>query len=255
MCAGHLLEDGRQEQQIDELWIELRAPSVKDDLQRLVRCTAVTIAAVVRDCVERVRDRDDTCGERNRRRAKSARISGAIPAFVMCDHRVRQRLVKVRDRRQHLGAANRMCRNRTALFGRQLALFVYNVEQSLVNFPNVVKKRAQFYRASCLLVQSDGVGENQSVSRDPTNVCPGLWIVGVDRLEQRFERRRGEALAALTGTMLVYEPGARGDAGGEGEGSHLRQIAQETIFGGRTHVSLLAATLQLQSPQTVLLNF
>ena len=66
MRVSKLLEYRRQQQEIDEVRIELRAASAKNDVQRLDGGTPIAIAAVMRHCVERVGDRDDPRRKRNR---------------------------------------------------------------------------------------------------------------------------------------------------------------------------------------------
>src|SRR5439155_13695443 len=233
MRVSKLLEYRRQQQEIDEVRIELRAASAKNDVQRLDGGTPIAIAAVMRHCVERVGDRDDPRRKRNRDASESAWISGSVPPLVMRQHGFRELFVKVRDRRQYLGAAHRMRGDFMALFRCQLALLVHDVEQRFVNLAYVVKQRTQFDRTPRLLVHTDHVGKDERVTRDAADVRAGLRIVGVDRLEQRLQRGSSEALSSTFGAVLAQQPSARANAGDKSQTSHaVMQRKNRSWTGG-----------------------
>src|SRR5207247_1150402 len=101
----------------------------------------------------------------------------------MRQHGFRELFVKVRDRRQYLGAAHRMRGDFMALFRCQLALLVHDVEQRFVNLAYVVKERAQFDRTPRLLVHTDHVGEDERVTRDAAAEA-GVSPIGARRWQQ-----------------------------------------------------------------------
>jgi 23S rRNA (cytosine1962-C5)-methyltransferase len=261
MRGHHLLEDGRQQQQIHELRIELRPASLQDDPGRFLCGAAVAIATVVRDGVERVRDRDDARGERDPSAAQAARIAGAVPPLVVREHALRELRMKVGDRREHLRATDRVRRDLASLLWCQRARLVHDVDERFADLSDVVKERRQLDRAAILVVDANGVGDNERVGRDAPDVRAGLLVVRVDRFQQRFEGGGGEPLGAFPPAPLVNQPGARHRTRDKSQRSHPDRTEQETIFVGRPtrgqrenaerpHVSFSPARLQFQSPRT-----
>jgi hypothetical protein len=57
-----LFEHGRQEHQIDELRIELRAASRCDDVSGMSGAASISIAPMVRDRVKCIREHNDSSG-------------------------------------------------------------------------------------------------------------------------------------------------------------------------------------------------
>src|SRR5688500_58783 len=83
MRVDDALPDWWLHDEVDEIRVELPTPLSRDRV-RGVSCTArVAVPPAVRNGVERVRDRDDACGERDLQSAQPTRIAGAIPSFVM----------------------------------------------------------------------------------------------------------------------------------------------------------------------------
>src|SRR5205823_14859878 len=133
-------EYSRPQHQVRELRIELGAASRGKNVRRRVHAFARSITTTVCYRVECVGERDDASGEWNAASAKSGRIAGTIPAFVVRENSFGQIRIKRRDRRQYLGAALRVRRDRTAFGGREMRVLMDDVEERLVDFPDIVKE-------------------------------------------------------------------------------------------------------------------
>ena len=180
MRASHLREDRREQEDIGQLWIELRAAAGRKDVGGFARCPAVAVPAAVCDGVEGIRDRDDARGEWNPSPFYSTRISLTIPALVMRKHRFGELLVEVRDGGEDLSAASGMRRDRTALGRGQPSSFVHDVEEGLVDLADIMEKRGKLDGATHGVVDAECVGEDERVTRDAPDVGTRLRVVRVD---------------------------------------------------------------------------
>ena len=211
--AHDLAEHGRQKHQVHELGIELGASAFEDDSLSFVRRPAVPIASAVRDDVERVRERDDTRGERDPVPPEAARISSSVPALMVRKHCLGQLGVKVPDRTQYLRASNRVRADGAALGWSQLAGLVHHIEERLVDLSNVMEQRGELDRASDTLVHSARIRDGEGVGGNATNVCPGLRIICVDGAQERLEGGGGKPLSSMAPAALIDENPAERDAG------------------------------------------
>jgi hypothetical protein len=93
--------------------------------------------------------------------------------------------------------------------GRREALGRMNdVEERLVNFPDVVKQRRSLDFSSLSFREPHRVGENQSIHRDATNVPPRLGVVRIDGVEKCLEGRGRETFGAFARAVLANHHGA-----------------------------------------------
>ena len=79
-----------------------------------------------------------------------------------------------------------------------------------VDLADVVKERDALDGALLRLVEPGRVGDDERAGRDAADVHPRLRVVRLDGVEQRLERRRGEALEALLAVALPCDDGAAG---------------------------------------------
>ena len=104
--AAPVREDGRKEEEIDELGVELRAaPVERSPDARRRSAVALAIASAVGDRVEGVGDRDDARRERDAAALEPARIALAVPALVVREHAVGEIGIEGAQRLEHVGAA------------------------------------------------------------------------------------------------------------------------------------------------------
>jgi len=119
--------------------------------------------------------------------------------------------IKRAKRIEHFSATLRMGFHRSALLRRELGYLVEDVRQSSVELPDVVKQCDALNAAHRVPVEPSGLGQNQRVRRDPAHVVARLLVVGIDCIEQRLHRRRGESLGFVSRSVLAVEKSAGGD--------------------------------------------
>src|SRR5688500_3586019 len=83
MRVDDAFPDGWLEHEVNELRIELPTAFRGDRVGGVLRAARVAVAPAVRDRVERVGDRDDARSEWDLHPTQAARITGAVPSFVM----------------------------------------------------------------------------------------------------------------------------------------------------------------------------
>ena len=215
------LEHRRKEHQIDELRIELRSAAGRDHIRGIAGATTFAISTAMRDGIEGVGERDDPRRQRYALAAQPPRISGAVPALVMRDHTFRELGIERGERSEYLGAALGMRGDCLTLGGREIGVLVNDVEQRLVDLADVVKERDALDVLFLVIIEMRGVGEDEGVGGDTTNVGASFGVVCVDRVEEDFQARRGDAFARLAPAVLPDEVSASEDAGGEsGDRTH-----------------------------------
>src|SRR5688500_4572172 len=117
---------------------------------------------------------------------------------------------------KYLRPAHWVRRDEIAVLRRYVSVFiVHDVEQRLVDFPNVVEECHAFDAAHRGVVESCTAGERHAVRSNPSNVRTGDGIVGIDGIEQGFERSGREPCRAAGFAMLTNEE--RANAGAERE--------------------------------------
>jgi hypothetical protein len=134
------LEYRLAQEHVHQIRIELRAPPRLDRLYSFAEAACVAVAAPVSDCVECVGDGHDARDERNSFRLQSARVSLAVPSFVVRGHSLGEVRKKSLERSQDLGAALGVCHHGAPLFRRELRRLVENVGERSVKLPDVVEE-------------------------------------------------------------------------------------------------------------------
>jgi len=197
---GHdLLENRREEKEIDERRIELGSATAENDLGGGAGATTGAIPPGVGDRVVGIGDAHDPRFERNRGAAETAWIPGAIPGLVMAEDARSEIGIEPGQWLEHLGAPLRMGREPPPFARRELVVIVNHVVDGGMDLPDVVKERDALDAAAVAFVEVGGARKNQRVRGDATDVGAGLVIVGVDRVQKRLERRRGKSLCGAPG--------------------------------------------------------
>jgi len=80
---------------------------------------------------------------------------------------------------------------------------VENVGESSVQFADVMEKRDSFDTAQGVFVDAGSVPKDQRIRRDASYMFACLFVVGIDRIEERLHCRRAETLRSRTGSVLV----------------------------------------------------
>jgi len=113
---------------------------------------------------------------------------------VMRDHSVGEIRIEERERVQHLGAAVWMRRDEAPLIGRHVAgVIVDDVEERFVDFSDVVEEGHALDASDGRFVESRGARQRHAVRRHASHVGSGDRVVRVDGIQERLERRGGEA--------------------------------------------------------------
>src|SRR5262245_49542593 len=93
--------------------------------------------------------------------------------------------------------------DRASIRRAELVIVVHDVEERLMNLPDVVEERDAFDRVALPLIESGCVRNDQRIVRDSPNVLPGLRIVGFDRVQQCLEAGGGKSLEGATRSTLA----------------------------------------------------
>ena len=222
------LPDWWKEHEIDELGIELATPLSGDRVGGVLGAACVAVATTVRDRVEGVGDGDDARREGDAAAPQAARVSAAVPAFVVREDALRELGVKAAERGEDLGSAPRVRGDRATGFGGEGFLFVDDVEERLVDLSDVVKERDPLDGLALAAVESRCVGDDEGVRRDAAHVRAGLRVVRVDGVEECLERGAGETLGGSPGAELADDDCARSGAGGKcDERLHMRGLRRK----------------------------
>jgi len=236
----HSLEDGRKEKEIDEVGVELRAAALEEHLARDVERLGIAIAASVREGVEGVGDGDDTGRERNATPPESTGIAVSVPPLVVCEHAVGEIGIETRQRCEDVGADGRVRGDGSAILGAEWLIVADDVDEGLVDLPDIVEEGDTFDALALVLRELGRFTEDERVRRDAAYVRTRLGIVGVDGVEQRLERCRGEPLGDAPGLLTTNEDDRSrgGGRAGAGKGvtgeSHVRE-------GGKTRARVVSA--------------
>jgi hypothetical protein len=207
------VEHWRQEHQVDERRVELRATAGGDYRRRLAYPAPIAITSTVGDGVKGVGEGNDARGEWNLRAAKAAWISRSIPPFVVREDAVGEIGVEWRQRGEHLGATCGMGGDLTSLGVGEFRALVDDVEQCFVNLADIVEESDALDAAALVIVQLGGVGEDERVCGDTADVRTGSRIVGVDGIQERLESGGSESFGGVTASALEDIERAGGESG------------------------------------------
>jgi hypothetical protein len=199
------------QKQIDEDGLELRSASFANRLYCLTEASRSAIAAAMCDRVEAVRNRNDARLQRNPFSPETVRIAFSVPTFVVRGDAAPEIGIKRAKRIENFSATLWMGFHCSPLLRRELGCLVEDVRQSSVELADVVKQCDALNAAQPVPVEPCGPGQNQRVRRDSAHVLARLFVVGIDRIEQRFHRRRGESLGFGPRSVLAVEKSAGGD--------------------------------------------
>ena len=217
LLGDDLIEYGRKEHQIDELRIELRPTTGRDDFGRRRRTAAIAVATIVRDRVEGIGEHNDARRQWNVLSPEASRIAGSVPALVMGQDSFGEVGVEWGERGEHVRAAPRMGDDGAALRGGEVRRLVDDVEERLVNLADVVKERDALDDLRLVLIELQRVGYDECVGGNTAGVRASLRVVGINRIEQCFHTRGREPLGRFAAMSFPHEERAGQDAGGDGE--------------------------------------
>jgi len=210
-------EDRGKQKKVGELRIELRSAALGDHVGGFGVGPAVPVTAAMSDCIDGIRDGDYPGRERNLPAAEPARIARAVPSLVVREDTLRQVRIEGREWSQDLRPAAWMRGDRVPLGIGQGRPVVNDVEQRLVDLSDVVKEGDTLDGKPRPVIELGGFGKCQRISCDPPDVGAGLVIVGVDGVEERFQRSSGETFRCTTSDAFAVDASAcDGSADGEG---------------------------------------
>ena len=214
-CGDPLLDrfhDRRTEEKIHEIRLELCAATFlyrscgSGDAARLV------VAPRLGDRVERIGDCNHSCFERNTFAFDASRISAPVPSLVVRKHCSRQLRIERREWREHVGAPLGMCHHDAPLGWCEPGRFMEDVGYGFVDLADVMKQCDALDAATRSLVEISGGAQYQSVAGDATDVRAGNSIVGVNCVQERFERGGTEALGMNARAPLSDQQSAGDDS-------------------------------------------
>lgn len=182
------------QKEIHQIRVELCSAPFSQQSLAFGHVPATVIAACVGDGIERVRDRNDARGEWDRLPLQSTGIAAAVPSLVVRQYSFGKLGVERCERAEHGRTAFRVNLDPGALFMRQLAVVVNDVEKGFVDLADIVEESDALDVVERALVQSHRVGKHQGITRDPADMRSCDGIVGIDGVEQGFERGGAEPL-------------------------------------------------------------
>ena len=225
MGSDDTFPDWRQQEEIDELRIELRAAAFEDDTACLLDRAAIAVLSPMRDGVEGIGNGDDARWQRDVSALELIRVAPPVPALMMRQHVPPELGIETGEWLQHVGTAARVRGDGTA-FGRREALDVVDdVEERLVDLADVVEQGDARDAMPGALRKAGGVGEDEGIFGDASDMDAGVGIVGVDGSQERFEGGGGHSFGGLAGLKLVPDeerPRGGGDGGGDTGGGDGR---------------------------------
>lgn len=204
----HALGHRREEKQIDQIRIELRAAAVGNCAKCHRDAPSHVIATGMRYGVERVCNRDHTGRERNRALPETTRISRSVPALVVRDDPSGQIRIERGKRSEHPRATVGMSTNFSALASVQSAMIVNHVEQRFVNLAYVVKQSHALDHVRDVVTRAHRVDQYERISRYATHVRARDGIIGVDCIQQRLEGSGAEPLESRALSTRVWDRGS-----------------------------------------------
>jgi len=187
----------RAHEKIDEVRIELRAPSLHYDLLSGFERTRMAVRARFGDSIEGVDNRDNAGFDRDRAPAQSAWISFSVPSLMMRENSVRQLRKECAERTQHVGPTPWVHHDGAPLFRRQFLRLLHDVGYRLVDFSNVVEQRNPLNAVQSAFVEIRCAPKRQRILRDATDMRARLGVVRIDRVEQALERCSAERASAI----------------------------------------------------------
>jgi hypothetical protein len=188
----------------------------------------MSVVAPVGDDVEGIGDRDDSGGKGNAPAAQPPGVSAPVPPLVMRHDAASELGIEWLEWREHVGAAQRVSRDRAAFGRRQLRAVVEHIEERLVDLADIVKKGDALERAQLVGPETGGVAEDEGEASDASNVLTGLVVVGFDGVEESLEGGGGESFGPASSTVFEGGKGAGDECGGNGSfRSHWAMEVQE----------------------------
>jgi 23S rRNA (cytosine1962-C5)-methyltransferase len=113
--------------------------------------------------------------------------------------------VEIGQRGQDRGTASGMSRDRSPLLARESRSLVYDIEQRLVDLADVVEQRHPLDLVLHGVIGSAHLGQNECVAGHSAHVRPCFGVRCIDRVEQRFGQRSGQAFGASPTAALPRE--------------------------------------------------
>ena len=196
----------------------------------------------MRHSVECIGEHNDASRHWNTAAAKAIRISRPVPPLVVRENARGKVRVEGRNWREHVGATLRVRGYRPPFRGGEMRVLVNDVEERLVNLPNVMEQRHALDDFPSVGTELGGVGDDQGVGGDATHVRTGLCVIRVDRIEQRFQAGGGKSLRRRSTAAFSYEERAARNAGEDDEsGSHAEWVGKIRTSGHRDRAGELHA--------------
>lgn len=191
---GDLSKHRREEEEIDEVGIELRAATVQNDVRGNRGVPAGAIPPGVGDRIVRIGDADNACVQGNLDAPEAAGISGAIPAFVVTEDAFPEVGVESGHGLEHFGAPLGMRGDQLPFARRESMVIVYHIIDRGMDLSDVVKECEALDAAALAVVEVRRARENQRVGSNAADVGSGLVIVGVDSVQKGLESSGREPL-------------------------------------------------------------
>ena len=203
--ASDIFDDRRAQEKIDQVGIELSASAVRDDPDGRLERARVTVWPRLSDRIERVGNSDDARFDRDRVSQELARIASAIPSLVVRQNPLGQIRIERSKRLENFRAFAWMRHHGIALVPCKPLRVVHDVRDRAIDFAYVVEERDPLDAALFALIEIGCASERQRVVGDTPDMRAGLGVVGVDGVQETFERRGSESLEGEPFTPLAVE--------------------------------------------------
>lgn len=206
--------DGRREEDVHEIGIELCAATAADGIDGRGPTPTALVAADMGDRVVTIGDGDDACGERDRPAGQATWVAPSVPPLVMTEDAIGQMGVERDEWGEDVGTTTRMGGDCHPVGIAELLVAVMNdVEEGGGDLPDIMEERHALDLTSFRCVEPGRVGEDQCGSGNAAHMTPGVRVIGVYGEEKRLERGGAEALGGPT-RIAFPEPGGDERSGG-----------------------------------------
>jgi hypothetical protein len=214
-CLFDIGDDRWTQKKISELRIELGSAPFGDCLGSFSETARVTVATPMSDRVEGIGDTHNSRCQRYPLAFQAAGVAVTVPPLVVRRDTLPEVGIKGIQGRENLGATLRMRSNRASLFRSELGFVVKDVSECFVQLADVVEQRDSLDAVEHPVVELRSAPKYERVLRNAADMCAGNGVVCLNRIQERFESCRAQALGLGAPSVFMVGVGAGGRADAE----------------------------------------
>ena len=200
-----ILDNRRAQEKINQVGVELRTPSIRDNPHRRFECSRVTVRPRLRYRIERIGDRNDARFDRDHFALQFSRIARAIPSLVVRENSLGQIRIERGQRLENVCAFARMRHHGVTLAAGEPLRVVHDIRDRSVDLADVVKEGDALHTALLALVQIGCTRERERIVGHAPDMSASLGVIRVDCVEEAFEGRRPKSLESEPFSPLAIE--------------------------------------------------